>query len=137
MSTEMMQVTTAEVTENTALIAQQRAMNAMLARSATDAEFRALMLSDAHAALAQAGIEVAAELDIVFIENKADVTIVLPDALDEMLELSEAELVQVNGGMAAAAVASAMLSSLECFVVSAVVSGSIALIAYTVAKAVE
>ncbi|HET6228541.1 MAG TPA: hypothetical protein VFE05_00600 [Longimicrobiaceae bacterium] len=138
MSTEM-QTTVAEVTENAALIAQQRALNEMLARSATDAQFRALMLNDAHAAFAAAGVEVAAELDIVFIENKADVTIVLPEALDEMMELSESELLQVNGGAtpAAASVASAMLSSLECFVVSAVVSGSFALTAYVIAKAVD
>jgi hypothetical protein len=136
MSTEMMQTTVAEVTENAALIAQQRALNEMLARSATDAQFRALMLNDAHAAFAAAGVEVSAELDIVFIENKADVTIVLPEALDEMMELSESELLQVNGG-ATPAVAGAVLSSLECFVVSAVVSGSFALTAYVIAKAVE
>ncbi|HET6228542.1 MAG TPA: hypothetical protein VFE05_00605 [Longimicrobiaceae bacterium] len=134
MSSNVMQ--SAEVTENAAMIAQQRALNDMLARSATDAEFRALMLNDAHAAFAAAGVEVSAELDIVFIENKADVTIVLPEALDEMMELSESELLQVNGG-ATPAVAGAVLSSLECFVVSAVVSGSIALIAYTVAKIAE
>jgi hypothetical protein len=136
MSTEVTQVPT-ELSENTALIAQQRAMGEMLARSATDAEFRALMLNDAHAAFAAAGVEVASHLDIVFIENKADVTIVLPEALDEMLELSEAELHQLNGGSAEeVAVAGAMLSSLECFVVSAIVSGSFALTAYVIAKKV-
>jgi hypothetical protein len=96
MSTEVMQG--AEIGENVAMIAQQRALNDMLARSATDAQFRTLMLNDAHAAFAAAGVQVAAELDVVFIENKADVTIVLPDALDEMMELSEIELTSLNGG---------------------------------------
>jgi hypothetical protein len=112
MSNQVMQV--AELAENVARIEQQRAMDAMLARSATDAEFRALMLDDAHAAFAAAGVEVAAELDIVFIENRADVTIVLPDALDEMVELSEAELESINGGMIATIISAvAELTSLS------------------------
>jgi hypothetical protein len=112
MSTQIMQA--AEIGENVTLLEQQRAMDAMLARSAVDAEFRALMLADAHAAFAAAGVEVSAELDIVFIENKADVTIVLPEALDEMTELSEAELASVNGGFIAGIIsAAAELSSLS------------------------
>jgi hypothetical protein len=132
MSTDLMQ---AEIAENVAMIAQQHALNGMLARSATDAQFRALMLSDAHAAFAAAGVEVSAALDIVFIENKADVTIVLPEALGEMMELSEDELTSFNGGSIAivpiieATVELSSLSSPAC--AGAVISvGAVALTIY-------
>jgi hypothetical protein len=133
MSTQTLQA--AEIAENVAMIAQQHALNGMLARSATDAEFRGLMLNDARAAFAAAGVEVSAELDIVFIENKADVTIVLPDALDEMMELSENELASLNGGavaiapIIAATVELTSLSSPAC--AGAVISvGAVALTIY-------
>jgi hypothetical protein len=102
---ENTQVAAAEVAENAAMIEQQRILNGMLARSATDGEFRALMLADARAAFAQAGVELPEGMQIQFIENHCDATIVLPNAIDEMVELSEAELTQLNGGSGAASAA--------------------------------
>jgi hypothetical protein len=122
MSNPLTQAARAEVAENAATIAQQRALNDMLARSATDRGLRALMLSDPHAAFFAAGVQVSPELDIVFIENRADVTIVLPDALDEVIELSEAELQTVNGGATVTATATLIVDSPISLAVSAVVS---------------
>jgi hypothetical protein len=95
----------AEIAENSAMIEQQKVLNAMLARSATDSEFRALMLADARAAFAQAGVELPEGLQVRFIENEHDATIVLPNAVDELVELSEDELSQLNGGSGAASAA--------------------------------
>jgi hypothetical protein len=77
---------------------RQRAINQMLARSATDRTFRDLLLNDAHAAFREYNVEIAPGLDVRFIENKADATIVLPDPIDNIEELSESELAQLNGG---------------------------------------
>ena len=88
----------AEMVEHQAAQEQYRVLGDMLARSATDAEFRALMLNDAHAAFARFGMEVPRALDVVFIENQFDMTVVLPDALDELVELNDSDLMQINGG---------------------------------------
>jgi hypothetical protein len=88
----------AELVEHQAAQEQYRVLGDMLARSATDAEFRALMLNDAHAAFARFGMEVPKALDVVFIENQFDMTVVLPDALDELVELNDSDLMQINGG---------------------------------------
>lgn len=77
----------------------QARMNALLARSATDADFRAKLLSSPNEALAEfSGKSVRDDLSIVFIENDADVTFVLPDPIVASSELSESELESVAGG---------------------------------------
>ena len=76
----------------------QEQFQTVLTRSATDMEFRSLLLSDSRAALSQHfGREVPASINIVFVENKADATVVLPDVISES-ELSETELETVAGG---------------------------------------
>jgi hypothetical protein len=75
---------------------------ALLARSATDMEFRAQLLSDPRAALAAFGgksvSEIPESVNIKFIENTVDATIVLPDFVDTEAELSDRELETVAGG---------------------------------------
>ena len=88
----------AEAVEHQKTQEQSRLLGDMLGRSATDQQFRSLMLTDAHAAFAQYGVNLPESYDIVFIENKFDATFVLPEALDELVELEEAELMTVNGG---------------------------------------
>lgn len=79
--------------------ADQAVMQSLLARSATDAEFRAQLLSDPRAAVAEfTGRALPESFDAVFIENTADVTFVLPPAIDPQAELSESELEAVSGG---------------------------------------
>jgi hypothetical protein len=127
-----------ELAENTALLEQQRLLGEMLARSATDKEFRQLLLTDSRAAFAAFGAILPEGLDVRFVENKHDATIVLPDAIDAMQELSEDDLAQMNGGAAPILAASAAaVSNLTCFAVSAIISGSFALTAYVVSKTVE
>ena len=76
-----------------------KTMQDLLARSATDQEFRHKLLTDAPTALREfSGRDVPAAAKVVFIENKADATIVLPDFIDPEAELSEAELEAVAGG---------------------------------------
>ena len=79
------------------------AFQSMLARSATDMDFRAKLLDDPRAALAEFSGKDVSELtttfNVRFIENKADATIVLPDAVDGAAELSEADLESVAGGI--------------------------------------
>lgn len=74
-------------------------MQAMLVRSATDMDFRAKLLSDPRAAIAEfTGHELPAGYRVKFVENKAHATIVLPAAVDTAAELSENELEAVAGG---------------------------------------
>ena len=72
----------------------------VLHRSSEDWDFRQQLLTDANAAFAQhLGQEPqASDFNIVFVENKADVTIVLPDPINTEAELSEDELEAVAGG---------------------------------------
>ncbi len=77
------------------------AMQQLLARSATDLEFRQLLLSDSRAALSRHfGREVPETMNLAFIENDADATIVLPEIIGPDPELSEVELEAVAGGTA-------------------------------------
>ncbi|HKG95737.1 MAG TPA: NHLP leader peptide family RiPP precursor [Gemmatimonadaceae bacterium] len=77
-----------------------QAMQQLLTRSATDAEFRRKLLTNPREALAEfSGHEMPAGVNVVFIENKADATIVLPDPVDPSAELSESELETVAGGI--------------------------------------
>ena len=71
----------------------------ILSRSATDMEFRQKLLADPHAAIAEyEGVTIPEGFNVVFVENKADATIVLPDPVDPEAELSETELEAVSGG---------------------------------------
>jgi hypothetical protein len=77
-----------------------QAMQKLLARSATDMDFRQLLLSDSRAALSQHfGHEAPESTNIVFVENRADATVVLPDVIDADAELSQEELEVVAGGI--------------------------------------
>jgi hypothetical protein len=77
----------------------QEQLRGLLARSATDMEFRRKLLSDPRAAVSEyTGYAVPESTRIVFVENRADATFVLPDAIDSAAELSEADLEAVAGG---------------------------------------
>jgi len=72
----------------------------LLSRSATDADFRRKLLTSPRDAIAEfTGRPVADTVNIVFIENTADATIVLPEVVDSEAELSESELETVAGGI--------------------------------------
>ena len=80
----------------------QAQMQAMLARSATDFDFRQTLLSNPRAAIAEFSgkdvSDVPETVNLVFVENEADATIVLPDFIDMKAELSIEELETVAGG---------------------------------------
>jgi hypothetical protein len=77
----------------------EETLHAVLARSATDPGFRARLLADPRAAVAEfTGREVSESFNVVFVENTVDATIVLPDPVDAAAELSEADLEAVAGG---------------------------------------
>jgi hypothetical protein len=85
-------------------------MEALLARSSTDLEFRKKLIADPRTAMAEfTGRAVPDGVNIVFVENSADATIVLPDAIDPEAELSDRELQSVAGGLTPALVASSGL----------------------------
>jgi hypothetical protein len=80
-------------------------MRAILARSATDPAFRQKLLTDPRAAVAEFSArpvsDIPASFNLVFVENKADATIVLPDPINTSGDLSDQELETVAGGMIA------------------------------------
>lgn len=76
-------------------------LNALLARSASDMTFRRTLLSDPRAAVAEFRGTDASTLSnarVVFVENHADATIVLPPFAADADELSERDLEAVAGG---------------------------------------
>lgn len=113
-------------------VAAQEALQRILVRSATDMEFRQRLLANPRSAFAEYGHELPAGMDIRFIENRHDATIVLPDPIDAVIELSEMELAEINGGGTPGLVLSiARISSERC--AGAIISASAVLIGYIVA----
>jgi hypothetical protein len=84
----------------------------VLARSATDMDFRQKLVADSRAALAEfTGADpakVPATYNIVFVENKAGATIVLPDPIDPAAELSGQDLETVAGGFTPVTIAASL-----------------------------
>ena len=77
----------------------QEQLQRMLSRSATDADFRRRLLTNPREAVAEfSGREVPESYNVVFIENKASATIVLPAPLVVSTELGEDQLEAVAGG---------------------------------------
>jgi len=80
--------------------AGQERLQALLARSATDREFRQKLLTDPRAAISEAtGRELPESYNVKFVENTADATVVLPDPVQPSAELADSELETVAGGL--------------------------------------
>lgn len=83
---------------------QAKVLDVVLARSATDREFRRQLLTDPRRAIREAcGVDIPPAFRLRFIERgpEADALVVLPDfetGGDESGELSDAELESVAGG---------------------------------------
>jgi len=87
-------------------------MDAIFRRSATDRPFRQKLVTDAKAALSEyAGHPMPDNFNVKFVEKQGDVTIVLPAAAGSAVELNDAELELVAGGITPVVVAT---SSTEC-----------------------
>ena len=86
--------------QNPDLVAEaQKTYREVLDRSARDMEFRGRLLENPHDALAEYyGEDDLSGKNIVFIENEADATVVLPAPVGADDELSEADLEAVSGG---------------------------------------
>jgi len=70
-----------------------------IARAWTDADYRAKLLSDTHAALAESGVAVPAGTTVKVMENTAETQhLVVPVAPDDAGEISMNELEKVAGG---------------------------------------
>lgn len=80
----------------------------LLARSATDMAFRAKLVAEPSAAIAEFtggdASTFASSFNVRFVENTADATIVLPEFVDSAAELSEHDLEAVAGGASPAIV---------------------------------
>ena len=59
------------------------------------------------------GREIPPSVDIRFVENSADATFVLPDAIDPAAELNEKELEAVAGGVSLASALSIIASAIS------------------------
>ncbi len=70
-----------------------------IARAWTDPAYKAKLLSDPHAALAEAGVEIPEGVTVRIVENTADTShIVLPVAPANATELSDEEMEKRAGG---------------------------------------
>ena len=70
-----------------------------IARAWTDAEYKAKLMSDPHAALTEVGVDVPAGTTVKVMENTAETThVVLPVAPNNAGEMSIDELEKVAGG---------------------------------------
>lgn len=81
--------------------ADQRALDAVVSRAATDPIFRAALLTEPRVAIQQAfGVRVPDDVRVKFIERPSDVDalIVLPDVRRADGELADADLESVSGG---------------------------------------
>jgi hypothetical protein len=77
----------------------EKTFQRLLERSSTDLEFRSKLLTDSRAALSEfIGAPLPESFNVAFVENKANYTIVLPQAIDTAAELSEQDLENVAGG---------------------------------------
>jgi lactobin A/cerein 7B family class IIb bacteriocin len=100
----------------------QELLRGLLQRSATDVEFRSLVVTDTPEAIRQQykhmyGTEAPegiAQLNISFIEPQGDLTVVLPPAIDAEAELNDSELQTVAGGATPAVVAATAVSTPAC-----------------------
>ena len=81
-------------------VGDEKALEVVLARARIDREFRQRLLDDPHAALADIGVLLRADLKIKFVEKgpELDVLIVLPDLASTSQELSREELDVITGG---------------------------------------
>ncbi len=71
----------------------------VIARAWRDPAYKAKLLSDPHAALAEAGVEVSAETKLNVLEDTDDIThLVLPAAPNKTSALSNDELEKIAGG---------------------------------------
>jgi len=93
-------------------------LKAVLTRSTTDEGFRTQLLEEPRTAIAGYYAELhgdggnIGQIDVHFVENKGDLTLVLPPFVDTSGELSEAELQTVAGGEGiSAAIASLIVAS--------------------------
>jgi len=80
---------------------EQHALDAVVARAATDLTFRAALLTDPRAAIQHAfGVRIPDDVRVRFVERPADIDalIVLPDVRHASGELSDADLESVSGG---------------------------------------
>ena len=78
----------------------QKALDAILSRAATDKAYREKLKTDPASAIQEeSGLNVPEDFDIRFVENEADMTVVLPDFQSE--EISDEALESVAGGAGA------------------------------------
>lgn len=120
----------------------QALMRGVLKRSTTDPAFRRKLVATPKDAIAQYykdvnGVDLAGgaqNLNIHFVENKGDLTMVLPPAIDPEAQLSDAELQTVAGGgtPVAGTVALTAISNLFCLGFGAGVA-TVAVICFAVA----
>jgi hypothetical protein len=84
----------------------QEKLQAMLARSATDMDFRRKLLENPRAAVSEfTGRPVPESFNVRFVDAQGEPTVVLPDYVDPNVALSDAELEAVSGGWIAIAAA--------------------------------
>jgi hypothetical protein len=89
-------------------------MNRLLSRSAADAAFRQKLLTNPRAAIAEFTGKPAPEpFNVVFVENTADATFVLPDPIDAAVAVSDDELEAVAGGSSTACAATLLAILVE------------------------